>query len=109
MSSSIPNNIIPSSINGPVEQKIIKKLLTLNPESVKVFNDSSKHSHHEGMIGASNVKESHFRIEIISPEFSGKTLPNRHRLIYNLLQEEINIDKVHALQLKTKTPEEIKK
>lgn len=107
--SSINKSVIPSSINGPVEQKIIKKLLTLNPESVKVFNDSSKHSHHEGMVGASNVKESHFRIEIVSPDFTGKTLPNRHRMIYNLLEQEINVDKVHALQLKTKTPEEINK
>lgn len=107
--SNLAKNVTYSSVNGPVEQKIVKKLLTLNPEYIKIFNDSSKHSHHEGMVGASNVKESHFRIEIVSPEFAGKTLPNRHRVIYNLLQEEINVDKVHALQLKTKTPEEIKK
>lgn len=101
--------IITSSVNGPVEGKIVKKLLTLNPTSVKIFNDSHKHSHHRSMQDADNTVESHFRIEIISDEFKGKGLPARHRMIYKLLDDEINIDKVHALQLKTKTVEEISK
>ncbi len=34
-------------------------------------------------------------------------MPTRHRMIYSLLADEINIDKVHALLMKTKTPQEV--
>ncbi|EGV63606.1 hypothetical protein CANTEDRAFT_114574 [Yamadazyma tenuis ATCC 10573] len=101
--------VVRSHVNGPVEEKIVNKLLALNPTTLKVFNDSHKHSHHRSMQEADNTVESHFRIEIVSEEFKGKGLPNRHRIIYKLLDDEIKIDKVHALQLKTKTQEEVER
>ena len=55
-----------------------------------------------------NKTESHFRLEIVSDVFEGKSLPARHRLVYSLLANELKNDGVHALQMKTKTPEEIK-
>ena len=47
----------------------------------------------------------HFEALIVSKEFDGKNSVNRHRLIYGILQEEMK-GAIHALTLKTFTPEE---
>jgi BolA protein len=44
-------------------------------------------------------------LEIISQAFEGKNPVQRHRMVYGLLQEELD-NGVHALALKTKTPAE---
>ncbi|GMM35429.1 Bol1 protein [Saccharomycopsis crataegensis] len=100
-----------SETPGPIEISIAEKISEkLNPESLVIFNDSHKHAGHHGLRGASNTTESHFRLEVISGAFAPyKTQPNRHRLIYNILDDELKTKGVHALQLKTKTPEEIAK
>lgn len=75
MSSSIPQ-IIKSENPGPIEASIISKITNeFKPSYFKIVNDSHKHAHHAGIRGATNVTESHFRLEIISDVFDGKTLP----------------------------------
>lgn len=106
MSSSIKASENP----GPIETAIIDKIKgRFDPAFFKIANDSHKHSHHQGMVGASNVKESHFRVEIVSEAFGGLSMPSRHRLVYQLLDDEFKNHGLHALQMKTKTPEEVKK
>lgn len=104
----LANNIQRSgSETGPVEELIIEKIsLSLAPSRLTVKNDSHKHSHHQPMQNAENVKESHFRLEIVSDSFSGKTLPARHRLVYALLEDEFNSKGLHALQMTTRTIQE---
>lgn len=103
-------NIVRSESAGPIEDVIVDKIVKhFEPSYLKIANDSHKHSHHAGMRGASNVKESHFRLEIISDKFSGLNQPSRHRLVYQLLDDELKNKGVHALQMKTKTEAEIKK
>lgn len=52
-------------------------------------------------------KETHFRLVIISDGFHAKSQPARHRMIYALLKEELDRPGgIHALQLRTRTPEE---
>ena len=52
-------------------------------------------------------KETHFRLVITSDAFKSKMQPARHRMVYALLKEELEKEGgVHALQLKTQTPEE---
>jgi BolA protein len=48
------------------------------------------------------------RVTVVSEDFKGKTLMQRHRIIYGLLADEI-AQGVHALTLRTKTQEEIGK
>jgi stress-induced morphogen len=48
------------------------------------------------------------RVEIVSEMFEGKTLVQRHRLVYQALSEELEAG-LHALALKTKTPAEADK
>lgn len=109
MSSTSPV-ILQSKIAGPIENSIVEKItLSLSPTFLKVANDSHKHSHHQAMQTASNIKESHFRLEIVSDKFLGKNMPARHRLVYLLLEDEFQNKGLHALQMKTKTVEEAEK
>ncbi|SCU79896.1 LAME_0B00848g1_1 [Lachancea meyersii CBS 8951] len=92
------------SVEGPIAQCIDRKIRQKFPDlqHFALFNDSYKHSHHHGMAEAENKIESHFRLEIVSDGFQGLTLPKRHRLIYSLLDAELQ-NGVHALQLQTRT------
>lgn len=49
----------------------------------------------------------HLSATIISEDFSGKTRIARHRLVYKALGNAFE-SKLHALQLTTKAPEELK-
>ena len=50
----------------------------------------------------------HFEATVVAQEFVGKTLLEQHRLVFNSLQEALK-ETVHALALKTYTPEQWKK
>ena len=47
----------------------------------------------------------HFEEVIVSEEFDGKTLLERHQLVYKVLGDAMK-DRIHALSLKTYTPEQ---
>ena len=52
-------------------------------------------------------RETHFRLVITSEAFKLKMQPARHRMVYALLKEELErAGGIHALQLRTRTPEE---
>ncbi|KAL0262564.1 BolA domain UV induced protein Uvi31 [Diplodia seriata] len=47
------------------------------------------------------------RVNVVSEAFRGKMQPARHRMIYSLMKEEMAREGgIHALQLRTRTPEE---
>lgn len=85
-------------------QTIIEEKLTaaLAPERLVVIDESHRH---QGHAGARPDGESHFRVEIISAEFAGKSLLARQRMVYALLAEEMR-QQIHALALTTRTPAE---
>ncbi len=47
----------------------------------------------------------HFEAVIVSPEFEGKSLLERHKLVYEVLGEAMK-ERIHALSLKTYTPQQ---
>lgn len=47
----------------------------------------------------------HFEAIIISPDFACKTRVKQHQLVYGALQAELASETIHALSLKTFTPE----
>lgn len=47
----------------------------------------------------------HFKATIVSDEFAGLSLVARHRLVYAALGD--NMEHIHALALRTLTPEEV--
>lgn len=83
-------------------QAIIEQKLTndFNPLHLEVINESSNHNVPEG-------SESHFKVIVVSPVFSGKNLLGRHRLINATLADELN-GIIHALAIHTYTEEEWK-
>ncbi|KAM3515376.1 hypothetical protein MY11210_000938 [Beauveria gryllotalpidicola] len=91
----------------PIEDTIRAKITAaLNPMTLEIYNDSHLHSHHKAMQGSTS-KETHFRLVITSDAFKSKMQPARHRMIYALLSEEMAREGgIHALQLRTLTPEE---
>jgi len=46
----------------------------------------------------------HFAVTVVSPGFAGKTLVERHQMVYRALAALM--PRIHALQLKTITPGE---
>ncbi|KAK4112028.1 bola-like protein [Canariomyces notabilis] len=91
----------------PIEDSIREKLTTaLQPTTLEIYNDSHLHAHHQAMQGVTS-KETHFRLVITSEAFQSKMQPARHRLVYSLLKDELAREGgIHALQLRTMTPQE---
>ncbi len=48
----------------------------------------------------------HFEVLVISADFAGKGTLQRHRSVYAALGDSFQTDAVHAVSLKTCTPEE---
>ena len=47
----------------------------------------------------------HLQAIVISSQFEGKTLVKQHQLVYGALKEAMATEAIHALALKTYTPE----
>ena len=47
----------------------------------------------------------HLQAIVISSQFEGKTLVKQHQLVYGALQQAMATEAIHALALKTYTPE----
>ncbi|KAH7842808.1 hypothetical protein Vadar_009465 [Vaccinium darrowii] len=90
---------------GSRGERIKEKLEAgLRPTEVKVEDVSYQHAGHEGVRGSDG--ETHFNVKVVSMEFEGKSLVKRHRLIYDLLQDELQSG-LHALSIVAKTPSEV--
>tara|TARA_R110002110_G_scaffold41310_5_gene131378 strand:+ start:678 stop:947 length:270 start_codon:yes stop_codon:yes gene_type:complete len=86
-----------------VAERIREKLQAgLSPASLNVIDESHKH---EGHAGHQPGGETHFHVDIVSDAFAGQNRVNRQRQVYKLLAEEL-ADRVHALSLTTRTPDE---
>ena len=51
----------------------------------------------------------HYQAIVVSPVFAGKMMIEQHKMVMNLVQAEINSGEVHALTLKTYTPDQFNK
>lgn len=74
-----------------------------------VHPDDIKRLIEQGLPGAQVIVQGadgvHFTATVISPEFAGKTLLQQHRLVYAALGGRLESEEIHALALKTYTPE----
>ena len=53
--------------------------------------------------------QDHWQVTIISPAFEGKSMLEQQRLVMSILKTEIDSNEVHALSMKTYTPEQFNK
>mgnify|MGYP001817764594 FL=1 len=80
-----------------IEQRLTE---VFSPQSLNIVDESNKHAGHASAGGAG-----HFAVEIIADAFAGKTLIQRHRLVYDALDDAMNTE-IHALSIKASTPAE---
>ncbi|KAJ4422589.1 BolA domain UV induced protein Uvi31 [Gnomoniopsis sp. IMI 355080] len=95
---------------APVEDTIRRKITeSFEPTRLEIYNDSHLHKHHKAMADSTSA-ETHFRLVITSAKFQGTPQIRRHRMINEVLKEDLAREGgIHALQLKTMTPEEEKR
>jgi acid stress-induced BolA-like protein IbaG/YrbA len=71
------------------------------PESVKNYIAAGLECTHLEVEGDGQ----HFNAVIVSPAFEGKRLIQRHQLVYAALGDRMR-EEIHALSMKTMTPQE---
>lgn len=84
-------------------ERITKKLGdALSPQRLNVIDESHQHQGHGGWREGG---QTHFRVEIVSEAFAGKSRLERHRLVNAALAQELT-DGVHALAILARAPGE---
>jgi BolA protein len=85
-----------------IENSIVEKLTSaFTPSHLSVENESYMHNVPPG-------SESHFKVVVVSNEFAGKRLVQRHQLVYKQVEDEL-ANGVHALSIHAYTPTEWEK
>ena len=68
----------------------------LQPTALEVIDESAAHAGHAG--ASASGQGSHIRVRVASPLFGGLSRVQRHRLVYDALQDFID-QGVHALAI----------
>ncbi len=74
----------------------------LSASHVEVIDETDQHAGHAG---APQAGGDHFAVLIVAEQFAGKSLVERHRAVYAVLQEELKTA-IHALKIQAVTPSE---
>lgn len=74
---------------------------TFAPQHLDIEDESARHAGHAGAASGGG----HFRVVIVSDAFRGQTPVERHSAVYAALGDKMKSE-IHALALKTLTPEE---
>ena len=82
-------------IQNSIEEKLTEHF---DPAFLQVTNESSQHNVPMG-------SETHFKVVLVTPKFTGKRLLSRHRAVNSVLKDEIE-NHIHALALHTYTDQE---
>jgi BolA family transcriptional regulator, general stress-responsive regulator len=85
-----------------IEDLIRARLAALAPSTLDITDDSALHAGHAEALAAGG---GHFSITVVSDTFTGQTPIRRHQVVYALLADLIP-NRIHALQLRTLTPDE---
>lgn len=74
----------------------------LNPERLQVIDNSQAHAGHAGARSGGG----HFTVSIVASCFEGKSLVQRHQMVYKALGEMMH-HQIHALGIEALSPNEI--
>lgn len=72
----------------------------LKPDLIEIIDHSAAHVGHAGNKGGG-----HYNVTIVSEQFEGKSLVQRHQLIYKIMGDMMK-DEIHALGINALTPTE---
>lgn len=88
------------TIQATLEQKLRDQFA---PQHLEVINESHLHAGHQPQFDGSG--ETHFRLKIVSEQFSGMSRVDRHRSVNSLINELMD-QGLHAIAIEAKSPEE---
>jgi len=74
---------------------------SLEAQAVEVIDESALHAGHAGARGGG-----HYAVTVVSPQFSGRSPVERHRMIYAALGDAMR-SQIHALSIRAFSPEEL--
>ncbi|GHG18541.1 MULTISPECIES: BolA family protein [Paracoccus] len=77
-----------------IADEMRQRLAALNPSRIEVIDESESHRGHGGYRDGG---QSHFRIRMASPAFTGLGRVERHRLVHKTLGDIV--PRIHALAL----------
>lgn len=83
------------------QQAIELALVSLSPTVLNIQDESHKHAGHTG----AQDGRGHFKLLIVSEQFTGLSMLKRHQLVYQALAELLKTD-IHAVSIQAKTPSE---
>lgn len=83
--------------------ELIKQKLneSIQPELIEIIDDSAAHAGHAG----AKQGGGHYNVTIVAQAFEGKSLVQRHQLIYHALGDLMKVE-IHALGINALTPSE---
>ena len=85
-----------------VADEIRSRLANLEPQALELTDNSAQHAGHAGAAPGGNT---HWRLVIVSPAFSGRNTVARHRMVYDALRDLMNRP-IHALEIEARAPGE---
>jgi BolA family transcriptional regulator, general stress-responsive regulator len=81
-----------------IRERLVRELA---PASLEITDESAKHAGHAGAASGGG----HFIVHIVADAFRDKTLIQRHRLVYDAV-DDIMHREIHALSIQAQTPDE---
>ena len=66
----------------------------LAPQNLEITDESAQHAGHDGAKSGGG----HYALVVVSPNFAGKSLVERHRMIYDALGDAMHRE-IHALSI----------
>jgi len=93
------NAVVPAASTGSIIEARLRAGLA--PAHLEITDESDLHAGHAGAAAGGG----HYRVVVVAAAFAGRARPDRHRLVYDLLGD-LMPGAIHALALRTLTPEE---
>ncbi|MDF9391825.1 MULTISPECIES: BolA family protein [Methylococcus] len=88
-------------MNNRLEQIRERLEGALAPLHLEIIDDSASHAGHAGVMAGGG----HFHATIVSAQFDGKSLVQRHQMVYSALGDMMH-NEIHAFSMKALTPSE---
>ena len=80
----------------------------MSPDQLKNRLEALSPGTHAEVMDLTGTQD-HYQAVIVSPAFAGRMMIEQHRMVFKLLQAEVDSGEVHALTLRTFTPEQYEK